>query len=470
MSRPAGAAGPAGCCFCGVSYNPRVHATAFVAASAQQLIEAEIHLGYPPTARVVCPKHAGGLPSKRKQQALEARDSDSLADGAASASKRQAIDNSSVASTDAASVRPPASVQSAASAESATLSSSAAASSSSSSAAASSSSSSAAALPVTLSPDTYSALCRAAHIPSHQPPAAAVLSQLHACFLGDRLSLPSPAAYTARILQAMRDDEVLLFRDHPNFPKRERVPVTNGLTTPLLSFRNWIADDSMHVMARLSALTRDDLQACTNMPFQCTYNLLCNLSLDRPLAGHALWWAQSLADGAPLHADFVDTELSCTSGRKVWVTVKYEEARAAGLDVVDVRNAAPKNRWEQFLQCPSFRWFVIAKGETLFMPANRLHGTHALDNALSAACGHYLAHLPSLPHLLRYWATAPDYVRPTSADLTDVVDCCLPHLATADGTTRDAIRLARTASNCDSSAVRPRGGPLARLQKALKQI
>jgi hypothetical protein len=444
-----------------------VHATAFVAASAQQLIEAEIHLGYPPTARVVCPKHAGGLPSKRKQQALEARDSDSLANGAARASKRQAIDNSSVASTDAASVCPPASVQSAASAESATLLSSAAASSSPSSAAASSSS--AAALPVTLSPDTYSALCRAAHIPSHPPLAAAVLSQLQACFLDDRLSLPSPAAYTARILQAMRDDEVLLFRDHPNFPKKERVPVTNGLTTPLLSFRNWIADDSMHMMARLSALTRDDLKACTNMPFQCTYNLLCKLSLDRPLAGHALWWAQSLADGAPMHVDFVDTELSCTSGRKVWVSVKYEEARAAGLDVVDVRNAAPENRWEQFLQCPSFRWFVIAKGETLFMPANRLHGTHALDNALSAACGHSLAHLPSLPHLLRHWATAPDYVRPTSADLSDVVECCLPHLATAEGTTRDAIRLARTASNYDSSAVRPRG-PLARLHKALKQI
>lgn len=445
--------GPAGCCYCSLSYNPLVHAAPFADASAELLAQVEEELGYVPRSRLLCPAHANGLHQPRRPSISKRKtsvESDDEEDA-----KRFAIDSRSVASAEVSSASASASTPAAA------------ASSSSASAAAASSSESVSTFPVDLSdPDVYSALCRAAHIPPHPPLDAADLLRLRERCIDSRVSFTSPDEYTARILQLMLTDDLQLFVNHPNFTKKERMPVVRT-ETDLSCLRGNIAENRLHVMARLE-LKKKDLQRCTNMPFQRTCNLLCELSLDHQLAGHALWYTQSVADGAPLHSDFVDNEQSCLAGRKAWVTVKYEEARAVGLDVVDVRDPIPKHSWADFLKCPSFRWFILAEGDTLFMPANRMHGTHALGNTLTCGIGHYLAHLPSLPHILRYWAVVPAF-RPSSNELEVLVDCWLPHIKGADHAMRHAIQQARETSDCDSCRF-SHGTALWKLQQALKQI
>jgi hypothetical protein len=255
----------------------------------------------------------------------------------------------------------------------------------------------------------------------------------------------SEQAYADATTAAMASNELLLARSQPNFP-RAPLPIIHNQQTPAIAERIDPNTGSLHYMTKL-ALTQAQLRQITNMPFLASYNMLCRLPMKYDTAGHAVWYVQSIADGAPLHCDYVDAEVNVLSGRKVWVTVRWQEAMAAGIDVVDVRSKRPSHTWAQFLQCPSFRWFIVEAGDSLFMPADRLHGTHALGVEMARSTGHYLATLPSLPHTLAHWLLAPEWM-PEDEDLRAMLQLFVSQLDRADTRTRQLIHQA-----CDLAAL-----------------
>ena len=103
-----------------------------------------------------------------------------------------------------------------------------------------------------------------------------------------------------------------------------------------------------------------------------------------------------------------------TEGAVAWHEAKHEGIRMVHLASRDDQSCAP-HRWDQFLRCPSFRWFIVAPDDTLIMPADRLHGTWTIGSEVATSTGHYLASRASLPHLEASWAAAPQH-RMTRAD------------------------------------------------------
>lgn len=278
------------------------------------------------------------------------------------------------------------------------------------------------------------ALCRAAHVNNSTAAADELLQALHSRFLTHRFTADSDQAYADAITSAMANNELLLTRHQPNFPHKP-LPVIHNTQTPAVTERIDPNAGSLHYMTKLAHLKHAQLKQITNMSFLAGYNLLCRLPTKNDAAGHVVWYVQSIADGASLHCDYVDSEVNVLSGQKVWVTVRWQEAKAAGIDVIDVRSARPSHTWQQFLQCPSFHWFIVEQGDSLFMPADRLHGTHALGKDMACSTGHYFATLPSLPHTLSLWLHAPEWM-PEAKDLDAILQLFVSQLQQANSQTR----------------------------------
>lgn len=256
----------------------------------------------------------------------------------------------------------------------------------------------------------FSAICHAAKA-TVEPLTTVLEQQLAQRLISERFSFDSPDQYVQAITDALARNDLLLLRDHPNFPRNLGSLPPLSPDTPPWAHSVDVATGNCHYMTRLD-LTSKQLDHCTNTSFHARYNQLCRLSATHQLAGYPLYFVQTLNSGAPFHIDFAGTESSQLSGAKIWLTVAIAEAVAEGIGVVDMRWREDQHTLAQLLRCQSFRWFVKRAGDTLIMPADRLHATHTVGNEVARSMGHYVATTESWPWIQASWKCAPKWALP----------------------------------------------------------
>jgi hypothetical protein len=119
-------------------------------------------------------------------------------------------------------------------------------------------------------------------------------------------------------------------------------------------------------------------------------NLLPDLPL-HDLGRSTIWNFVSRRAKSLLHVDKADGTCTQWFGKKLWVLVAEEEARAQGivdLNADPMRNdPAGMHTLSAWLACPSFQWCVLDEGDTLLIPINRLHAVCCIGAEDSISSG-----------------------------------------------------------------------------------
>ena len=95
------------------------------------------------------------------------------------------------------------------------------------------------------------------------------------------------------------------------------------------------------------------------------------------------------------------------------------------------------------------------------MPADRLHGTHALGGDMACSTGHYFATLPSLPHILSFWLHTPEWM-PEARDLHAILQLFVLQMEQATTHTKLLIQ-----QGCDLAQLKSLRVPLSSALHAL---
>jgi hypothetical protein len=175
-------------------------------------------------------------------------------------------------------------------------------------------------------------------------------------------------------------------------------------------------DGSYHHLFRTLPTSQQQLATVSQRQFHDSFNLLSKLPPSMPSAGDAAWTVMSQSSGAPFHLDTFATEAHAIRGSKVWATLSWSDAQQHGITEVDIASTKPHFTWSQLLACPSFRWFTLAPGDTLIMPADRLHGTFTLGSESTLGIGYYICTGASLPWQLHHWRAA-SFLQPQQDEL-----------------------------------------------------
>lgn len=98
------------------------------------------------------------------------------------------------------------------------------------------------------------------------------------------------------------------------------------------------------------------------------------------------------------HTDDLDGSNHCFAGRKLWLIWDVIDGLARGLEDVERTVVFDRAAFdiETFLSLPSSRWFILSKGQTLFLPANFAHKVITLEPYLGVG-----SFFVMLPHYLR---------------------------------------------------------------------
>lgn len=140
------------------------------------------------------------------------------------------------------------------------------------------------------------------------------------------------------------------------------------------------------------------------------------------------------------HTDDSDGSNHCFAGRKLWLIWDSATGMARGLEDVERCDVYDRAAFdiETFLSLPTARWFILAKGQTLFLPGNYAHKVITLDHYLGV--GSFFVMLPSyLRRLIQWKRLAPLWSVSDSNrargrlldDVTNVVTRCVQSLAFA---------------------------------------
>jgi hypothetical protein len=131
--------------------------------------------------------------------------------------------------------------------------------------------------------------------------------------------------------------------------------------------------------------------------------------------------AGSLTDS---HTDDPDGSNRCFSGRKLWLIWDEISGLARGLENVERCNVYDRAAFDSstFLSLSSSRWFVLSKGQTLFLPGSYAHKVITLERYLGV--GSFFVMLPHyLRTLLRWKRLTPLWtLNDSTGDLVGLLD------------------------------------------------
>lgn len=140
------------------------------------------------------------------------------------------------------------------------------------------------------------------------------------------------------------------------------------------------------------------------------------------------------------HTDDSDGSNHCFAGRKLWLIWDSATGMARGLEDVERCDVYDRAAFdiETFLSLPTARWFILAKGQTLFLPGDYAHKVITLDHYLGVGSffvmlSNYLRTLVRWKRLAPLWSLS-DSGRARGGlldDVTNLVTCCVRSLAFA---------------------------------------
>jgi len=127
-----------------------------------------------------------------------------------------------------------------------------------------------------------------------------------------------------------------------------------------------------------------------------------------------VWTFISRRGGSALHVDGAHSLCTQYHGRKLWVLVDQEEARAHEIVQVEkdvMRDAyAGSCRLSAWLACESFRWCILEPGDTIVFPANYLHAVQCIGDEDSVSAGAYFGVITPPPPQPRPTSPPPSAV------------------------------------------------------------
>jgi len=122
-------------------------------------------------------------------------------------------------------------------------------------------------------------------------------------------------------------------------------------------------------------------------------NCLPDTGREADLSAGTQWNFVSRRGMSSLHIDTADGTSTQYVGDKLWVAVDAAEAELQGIVPLptDSMRDAPAGtfRLSAWLACPSFRWWVLNEGDTLFLSRNYLHGVSCIGDGDSISTGNY---------------------------------------------------------------------------------
>jgi transposase len=137
----------------------------------------------------------------------------------------------------------------------------------------------------------------------------------------------------------------------------------------------------------------DSSQTRTGLAWWQPINQLFERPILDDISGRTIWTFISRQGGSPLHLDSADGTCTQVHGRKLWVIVDKEEAKAHGIEEVEFdpmrEDPSGTHSFSAWLDCPSFQWAIMEEGDTVVLPHSRLHGVHTIGDEDSVSCGSY---------------------------------------------------------------------------------
>ncbi|MBX2868000.1 MAG: hypothetical protein KTR18_04970 [Acidiferrobacterales bacterium] len=122
------------------------------------------------------------------------------------------------------------------------------------------------------------------------------------------------------------------------------------------------------------------------------------------------------------HSDDCDGSNHCFTGKKLWLAWDTSEGIKSGLEDLDQQKITGRCAFdmETFLALPSSRWFLVEKGQTLFMPGHLTHKVITLERYLGV--GSFYIGFPNVLRTLRRWQRQqPNWKRLESKSLCEQI-------------------------------------------------
>jgi hypothetical protein len=203
------------------------------------------------------------------------------------------------------------------------------------------------------------------------------------------------------------------------------------------------------------------------------FNLLPEFNQLHDIGVNTLWNFASRRAKSMLHMDWADGTSTQWVGKKLWVLVEEQEAKAQGiveLEKDSMRDNPPgTHQLSAWLACPSFQWCVLNEGDTIIIPINRLHAVTCIGGIDSISCGSYcwIKDTPPPPTLFPargspIISAAPSSSRSKSSYLRAPLTASFSLLA-ASSSSRSGAIIACCTSYSDNSTITVHENPSSRM-------